>query len=138
MQNSGLSNAQPLISICHKKNSIPLILIIGWRGSPRIDDEPQHKVKGKITKKILKLLNIKYVILRSNLDLKKLNKQIKLAKKIKSIIACLIEQGTFKKSKTLIKKKDFYDLEKELFLKTLLNSLKKNTKNSIKDIILEK
>ena len=109
MQNSGLSNAlNPLISICHKKvYSIPLILIIGWRGSPRIDDEPQHKVKGKITKKILKLLNIKYVILRSNLDLKKLNKQIKLAKKNKSIIACLIEQGTFKKVKHLLRKKIF-------------------------------
>ena len=68
MQNSGLSNAlNPLISIAHQKvYSIPLILIIGWRGSPRINDEPQHKVKGKITEKILKLLNIKYTIIRSN------------------------------------------------------------------------
>ena len=51
MQNSGLSNAlNPLISIAHKKvYSIPLILIIGWRGSPRVKDEPQHNVKGKIT-----------------------------------------------------------------------------------------
>ena len=53
MQNSGLSNAlNPLISIAHPKvYSIPLILIIGWRGSPRIKDETQHNVKGKITKK---------------------------------------------------------------------------------------
>ena len=52
MQNSGLSNAlNPLISIAHKKvYSIPLILVIGWRGSPKIMDEPQHNVKGKITK----------------------------------------------------------------------------------------
>ena len=59
MQNSGLSNAlNPLISIAHKKvYSIPLILIIGWRGSPRVNDEPQHNVKGKITEQILKLLN---------------------------------------------------------------------------------
>ena len=37
MQNSGLSNAlNPLISVAHKKvYSIPLILIIGWRGSPK-------------------------------------------------------------------------------------------------------
>ena len=74
MQNSGLSNAlNPLISIAHEKvYSIPLILIIGWRGSPRIKDEPQHNVKGKITEQLLKLLNIKYTILRSNLDLKNL------------------------------------------------------------------
>ena len=83
MQNSGLSNAlNPLISIAHEKvYSIPLILIIGWRGSPKIKDEPQHNVKGKITESILKLLNIKYTIIRSNSDLKKFDKQIKIAKK---------------------------------------------------------
>ena len=83
MQNSGLSNAlNPLISIAHKKvYSIPLILIIGWRGSPRLSDEPQHNVKGKVTEEILKLLNIKYTILRSSYDLKKFDKQIKIAKK---------------------------------------------------------
>ena len=54
MQNSGLSNAlNPLISIANKKvYSIPLILILGWRGSPRFKDEPQHNVKGKITENI--------------------------------------------------------------------------------------
>ena len=44
MQNSGLSNAlNPLISIAHKKvYQIPLVLLIGWRGSPKVNDEPQH------------------------------------------------------------------------------------------------
>ena len=130
MQNSGLSNAlNPLISIAHKKvYSIPLILIIGWRGSPRLKDEPQHNVKGKITEQILKLLNIKYTIIRSNLDLKKFDKQIKLAKKNKSIVACLIEQGSLEKNKKSIKRKSFYSLNKELFFKTLLESISKKTK----------
>ena len=130
MQNSGLSNAlNPLISIAHKKvYSIPLILIIGWRGSPRIKDEPQHNVKGKITEQILKLLNIKYTILRSNNDLNKFDKQIKIAKKNKSITACLIEQGTLEKNNKIIKRKDYYKLNKEFFLKTLLESLEKKTK----------
>ena len=130
MQNSGLSNAlNPLISIAHKKvYSIPLILIIGWRGSPRIKDEPQHNVKGKITEQILKLLNIKYTILRSNSDLNKFDKQIKIAKKNKSITACLIEQGTLEKNNKIIKRKDYYKLNKEFFLKTLLESLEKKTK----------
>ena len=94
MQNSGLSNAlNPLISIADKKvYSIPLILIIGWRGSPKVKDEPQHKVKGKITENILKMLKIKYTVLRSNSDLNKFKKKIKEAKKNKSIVACLIEQ----------------------------------------------
>ena len=64
-----------------KVYSIPLILIIGWRGSPKVKDEPQHNVKGKITEKILKLLNIKYTIIRTNKDLKRFDKQIKNAKK---------------------------------------------------------
>ena len=130
MQNSGLSNAlNPLISIAHQKvYSIPLILMIGWRGSPRLKDEPQHNVKGKITEQILKLLNIKYTILRSNKDLKKFDKQIKFAKKNKSIVACLIEQGTLEKNKKVIKKKDFYQLDKEFFLKTLLENIEKKTK----------
>ena len=130
MQNSGLSNAlNPLISIAHKKvYSIPLILIIGWRGSPSLKDEPQHNVKGKITEQILKLLNIKYTIIRSNLDLKKFDKQIKIAKKNKSIVACLIEQGSLEKNKKPIKRKSFYSLNKELFFKTLLESISKKTK----------
>ena len=130
MQNSGLSNAlNPLISIAHEKvYSIPLILIIGWRGSPRIKDEPQHNVKGKITEKILNLLNIEYTVLRSVSDLNKFDKQIKLAKKSKSIVACLIEQGTLEKDKKIKKKKNFYDLDKELFLKALLGNLKNQTK----------
>ena len=130
MQNSGLSNAlNPLISIAHKKvYSIPLILIIGWRGSPRIKDEPQHNVKGKITEQILKLAGIKYVILRTNSDLAKFDKLIKLCKKNKSIIACLIEQKTLKKNKNIKKKKDFYSLDKELFFKHLLENLPNKAK----------
>ena len=130
MQNSGLSNAlNPLISIAHKKvYSIPLILVIGWRGSPNIKDEPQHNVKGQITESILKLLKIRYTIIRSDNDLKKFEKQIIVAKKKKSIVACLIEQGTFKKIKKINKNNDFYKLDKALFLKTLLLRLEKNTK----------
>ena len=50
-QNSGLSNAMnPLISIANKKvYSIPMVLLIGWRGSPNKQDEPQHIAKGRIT-----------------------------------------------------------------------------------------
>ena len=66
MQNSGLSNAiNPLISIASQNvYSIPMLLVIGWRGSPNFKDEPQHEAKGKITIKILKLLKIKYCIIK--------------------------------------------------------------------------
>ena len=66
MQNSGLANAiNPLISIAGQTvYSIPLILLIGWRGSPGMDDEPQHIAKGKITTKLLDNLNIKYFVIK--------------------------------------------------------------------------
>ena len=130
MQNSGLSNAiNPLISIAHKKvYSIPLILVIGWRGSPNKKDEPQHKAKGEITPNILKLLNIDYTILRNKEDLTKFDKKIKLARKQKSIVACLIEEGTLNKTTSKKIKEYTYNLDKEIFLKELLTLLPINTK----------
>ena len=60
----------PIISIASKgEYSVPLFLLIGWRGSPNIPDEPQHKAKGKITLKLLKLMNIDYCIIRVEKDL---------------------------------------------------------------------
>ena len=60
LQNSGLGNAiNPIISLASKKVwSIPMVLIIGWRGSYGIKDEPQHKQQGKVTEKFLKLFTL--------------------------------------------------------------------------------
>ena len=76
MQNSGLGNIiNPLLSLADNDvYSTQALLMIGWRGSPRVKDEPQHNVKGKITQQILKLLDIKYTILRSNKDFVKFDK----------------------------------------------------------------
>ena len=132
LQNSGLSNAiNPLISIAHKKvYSIPLFLLIGWRGSPYVEkDEPQHNLKGEITEKILKLLNIKYMILRKEKDLKKISQLIDYAKKNEQPVACLIEKKILKSNKIFkIKKKHKFDISRELLIKSLLSNIDKNTK----------
>ena len=131
MQNSGLGNAiNPLISIAHKNvYSIPLLLMIGWRGSPNQKDEPQHKTKGKITPQLLNLLNIEHCKLKSKNDLLKLNKLIKKLYKEKKIVACLIEKniliGKYKytkphKEKNSILRKDFLFY----FLKNINNKSK--------------
>ena len=102
LQNSGLGNAiNPLISIVHKKvYSIPMLLIIGWRGAPKSNDEPQHMIKGKITRNLLKLLNIKFMILNNKKDLKKLEKLILFSSQNKVPVACLIKKDSFINSKT--------------------------------------
>ena len=99
MQNSGLSNAiNPLISIAGQNvYSIPLFLVIGWRGSPGSKDEPQHNAKGKITRNLLKLLKIEYCIIKKKQDLNKIEKLIQISKKKKKIVACLIEKNIFNK-----------------------------------------
>jgi phosphonopyruvate decarboxylase len=133
LQNSGLSNSiNPLISIAHKNvYSIPSLLIIGWRGSPYAKkDEPQHNTKGRITRNLLSLLDIKYVILRKNSDFKKLNKLIIFAKKKNQTVACLIEKDTLilRKKFKQEKRKYRFEVTREFLIKNLLGTIKKNTK----------
>ena len=69
MQNSGLGNAvNPLASLMDPDvYSIPCLLVIGWRGENGIPDEPQHKKQGGITIGQLRLMNIPWVVLSSDM-----------------------------------------------------------------------
>ncbi|MBS83215.1 MAG: phosphonopyruvate decarboxylase [Gammaproteobacteria bacterium] len=113
MQNSGLGNIiNPLLSLADKDvYSIPMILLIGWRGEPNIHDEPQHKKQGKITLKLLKTMDVPYYIIDSNnnnSDIPKLIKKIKNnALKTNKPHAIVVKKGTFhdyKNKKTVINK----------------------------------
>jgi phosphonopyruvate decarboxylase len=130
MQNSGLGNAiNPLISIAHKKvYSIPLLLLIGWRGAPGINDEPQHNLKGKITPKLLNLLNIKYCILKKNDDLKKLKKLLVYSKANKCPVACLVKKNTLKSNNLVKVKKRPFNLKRKEVIEELLKKINKKTK----------
>jgi len=129
MQNSGLGNAiNPLISIADKKvYSIPMLLLIGWRGSPSSKDEPQHMTKGKITPDLLRLLNIKFCILKKKEDLNKLNKLLFYAKKNNRPVACLIEKNTlYAKKKIIIEQKKKYLTRNDFINKFLIEIPKKS------------
>ena len=98
MQNSGLSNAlNPLISIAHKNvYSIPLILIIGWRGSPRIKDEPQHIKHGEIQETFLKTIDVPYEIIDNKfVDYTLISNLINKSKKESRPVALIIKKNTF-------------------------------------------
>jgi len=60
MQNSGMGNAvNPLASLADPDvYSIPMVLLVGWRGEPGIHDEPQHIKQGKITLPLFKTIDI--------------------------------------------------------------------------------
>ena len=130
LQNSGLGNAvNPLISVAHKKvYSIPLFLLIGWRGAPGLKDEPQHIVKGKITKKLLNNMGIKYCELNNQKDYIKLKKLITFSKKNKLPVACLVKKNTFYNSKNKIKNLNKKGIKRGEFIEKLLECINKNTK----------
>lgn len=127
MQNSGLGNAiNPLISIAEKTvYSIPLVLLIGWRGSPNSKDEPQHIAKGKITRPLLDRLDIKYIIPNNKNDFLKITSLINYSKKNKKPVAILIKNKILKKENLNIKKDLNNSIMRSTFIHELLKSLNK-------------
>lgn len=65
MQNSGIGNAtNPLLSLTHDcVYGIPMLLVIGWRGDPSINDHAQHKKQGELTPVLMEDMDIPYEIL---------------------------------------------------------------------------
>ena len=65
MQNSGQGNAvNPLASLADPDvYSIPMVLLVGWRGEPGVKDEPQHVKQGKVTISLFETLGIPTEIL---------------------------------------------------------------------------
>ncbi len=68
MQNSGMGNAMnPLISLTDAAvYSIPLVLLIGWRGETGSGDWPQHQRQGELSPVLLDALDIPYRVLDSD------------------------------------------------------------------------
>jgi phosphonopyruvate decarboxylase len=65
LQNSGTGNIiNPLMSLVSEKvYSIPMLIVIGWRGEPGVKDEPQHLSQGECMVNLIKSLNIDFNIL---------------------------------------------------------------------------
>ena len=137
LQNSGLGNTiNPLISLSHKEvYSIPLILLIGWRGEilddkSQLEDEPQHRAQGKITCKQLELMGIDYFVLDSkNNDYKKLINKY-LVKSINNSVpfAIVVRKNCFKKNKKVnSKNRSKKLLSREKIIKIIIKSIPNNT-----------
>ena len=64
MQNSGIGNAvNPLLSLADSDvYSVPMLLVVGWRGEPGVHDEPQHVKQGKVTCELFDAMKIPYAV----------------------------------------------------------------------------
>ena len=99
MQNSGLGNiVNPLTSLADPAiYSIPMLLMIGWRGDPCARDEPQHLKQGRITLDLLDALEVPYSIIDaadSDIELK-IKVATESSQKLGSAHALVIRNGTF-------------------------------------------
>ncbi len=127
MQNSGEGNTvNPLMSLTDKEvYSIPIFLLIGWRGEPGIKDEPQHVKQGKVTLELLEAMGIKYEVLSLN-EAECLN-QLKRAKvymeETQEPFALVVRKGTFC-DYSLQKKEDTgFTLVREMAIKIVASSV---------------
>ena len=128
-QNSGLGHAaNPLYSLADKRiYAVPMILLVGRRGYPRKDDEPQHYRIGEITTRFLKILNIQSFVLKKKEYKNQIDKAKKIALKKSAPVALVVPMNFFKKfekEKNINKKRLKIRYE---YLKVILkNKLKKD------------
>lgn len=133
MQNSGIGNAiNPLASLSDKLvYSIPMLLVIGWRGEPGKKDEPQHKKQGLITTEILDVMEIPYEIFNSNTSASQIKLKIKRAYEYMNEnnepYALVIKSGTFNDYSLKDNFEEKFDLTREEAIKCILSNIKEDS-----------
>ena len=65
LQNSGIGNAlNPILSLADNEiYSIPMLIVLGWRGKPETKDEPQHIKQGAVMIPLLEAIGLDYQII---------------------------------------------------------------------------
>lgn len=131
MQNSGIGNAvNPLLSLTHKQvYSIPMILLVGWRGEPGRNDHAQHKKQGEITPILLESMDIPYKTVSDNTEeaIEILTWAVETAKASNSPVALLATKGVFEKGeKAGFSNENEQLLSREEAINTVLNSIPEN------------
>ncbi len=130
MQNSGLGNAtNPLVSLVHPDvYSVPMLLIIGWRGRPGIKDEPQHVAQGRITNSFLDTLEIKNSILPEDINEaeRAIDKAVEYMQTNQAPYAFVVKKGAFEKYKPQDIDSLEYSVSREDALKSIVPLLGEN------------
>lgn len=127
MQNSGQGNAvNPLLSLADSAvYGIPMILLIGWRGEPGSQDEPQHKAQGELTIPLLDTLRIPSKVLPEDPSsaIDTVAGMLMLAQEHHGPVAIIVRKGTFESCSRLSRAPDLSDLPRESALETILAGL---------------
>lgn len=134
LQNSGLGNTiNPLLSLADKEvYSIPLILLIGWRGEPGVKDEPQHIKQGRVTPEILDSIGIPYKLIDKDANQSFINTEWAIQKALKSNspVVLLVKKGSFSKSEKQKNKVEYIEenlLSREKAISIITNKISKDS-----------
>lgn len=126
MQNSGLGNTiNPLASLADPEvYSVPMLLIVGWRGEPDVPDEPQHVKQGRITPGQLDLMEIPWFEVTEQADPALVVAQAfdKIAE-TSAPVALLVRKGAFAGYKSVRKQSPLSDMGREEALGHILSLL---------------
>ena len=97
MQNSGEGNiVNPLLSIADPDvYSIPMLLVIGWRGEPGVHDEPQHVKQGKVTCTLLETMGVPYEVLDAEAWRGQLDGLLSSMREGSRPVAAVVRKGLF-------------------------------------------
>lgn len=127
MQNSGQGNAvNPLASLADPDvYSIPMILLVGWRGMPGVHDEPQHVKQGKITISLFEALEIPTLVLDEDEEtaLVQTREAVERAKAESRPVALVVRTNLFAEYILQNKKPDVSTLKREEVIQTILESI---------------
>ena len=127
MQNSGQGNAvNPLASLADPDvYSIPIVLLVGWRGEPGVKDEPQHVKQGKVTLSLFETLGIPTEVLPEDESeaLELTRKMVERAKSEKRPVALVVRKGLFAEYKLHNKVADIAELKREDAIQGILSAL---------------
>jgi phosphonopyruvate decarboxylase len=100
LQNSGLGNViNPLLSLADEDiYSIPMLIVVGWRGEPGVPDEPQHKKQGRVMLSMLDAMEIPYSVVGPELNRADtiLKDTVIRAQNTSGPVALIVKKGTFK------------------------------------------
>lgn len=125
MQNSGLGNAiNPLLSLADPEvYSVPMLLLIGWRGEPGLKDEPQHIKQGRIMENLLNVLEIPYFRLTAstrNIDSLISSATRKMGEE-KRPVALLVSKGAFNNYTLMSRTETNFPLNREGAISSIVN-----------------
>ena len=127
LQNSGLGNVvNPLLSLVDEDvYSVPMLLVIGWRGEPGVHDEPQHKKQGRVMLPMLDAMEIPYSVLGADVDHAEpiVKDAVAHVRKNSGPFALVIKKGAFAPYTAPPLKKTDYPLSREEAIQQVIDVL---------------